>query len=407
MAAQTISIESIEGLIRGGWKNSTFPGWLEARFEDDTRDSRAELLRVMTLKTILIYNFFLAGDYLLARDTLRLALAIHFLILTPWMIFVYALLQRRPRKAIRELAAASIPVAIALQVSIIYFFTESVYSSQYLYFLVMLSMYANTSQRLAHHYAIGVSLFICALLPLSIAAVHVIGAPAAHHMATPIAFTQGMLLLSCAWMTLNSNFQREGDFRLAYLQSVLDGLRVEEKNAEANHDALTGLANRRFLDTRGAEIWKGGEAARSPVSVIMMDIDHFKGFNDFYGHPAGDTCLKQIGACTVAELRSSDDLAVRCGGEEFLVLLPNTGIADAIPVAERIRQAIAALRIPNESAGRSTAVTASFGVASATVSDISLEDLISSADTALYEAKRNGRNQTWPPLNYGGISMPV
>src|SRR5262249_48872060 len=152
----------------------------------------------------------------------------------------------------------------------------------------------------------------------------------------------------------------------------------------------TGLANRRFLDTHGAEIWKSGDAARLPVAVIMLDIDHFKGFNDFYGHPAGDACLKQVGACAAAELRSSDGLAVRCGGEEFLILLPNTGIADAISVAERIRQAIAALGIPNEGSGRSGVVTASLGVASAPVSDISLAGLISSADTALYEAKRNG-----------------
>jgi diguanylate cyclase (GGDEF)-like protein len=390
MADPAITLASVESLIRECRKNLAFPAWLETQFENDTQDRRAKLLRITTFKTIIVYNCLLVGDWLLAPDVLGLALALHFLIVTPWMLFIYRLLESRPRRSIRELTAASIPIAMSLQVVCVYFFTNSAYSSQYLYFLLLTSIYANTSQRLSYFYAFPVSLCICALLPLAIAL--------AHHMATPVAAVQCMILFSCAYMTLDSNFDRERDFRRSYLHALRDRLRVEEKDAEANRDSLTDLANRRFLDAHGAEIWKSGDAARSPVAAIMLDIDHFKAFNDLYGHPAGDACLKRVGACATAELRNSDDLAVRYGGEEFLVLLPNTDIADAVWVAERIRRAIAALGIPNEGAGRSGVVTASFGVTSAPISAISLAELISAADVALYAAKRNGRNQTWPPL---------
>jgi diguanylate cyclase (GGDEF)-like protein len=131
---------------------------------------------------------------------------------------------------------------------------------------------------------------------------------------------------------------------------------------------------------------------------VLLDVDHFKAFNDLYGHPAGDACLKRIAACVTAELRNVDDLAVRYGGEEFLLLLPATDVADAVRIAERVRRAIAALGIPHDGAEKTGLVTASLGVAAAPVSALSSTELIAAADIALYTAKRNGRNQVCPPL---------
>ncbi len=104
---------------------------------------------------------------------------------------------------------------------------------------------------------------------------------------------------------------------------------------------------------------------------MLLDVDHFKAFNDLYGHPAGDACLKRIAACVAAELRNTDDLAVRYGGEEFLLLLPATDIAEAVRVAERVRRAIAALGIPHDGAEKTGLVTASLGVGAAPVSALS------------------------------------
>ena len=130
----------------------------------------------------------------------------------------------------------------------------------------------------------------------------------------------------------------------------------------------------------------------------MMDIDHFKRLNDRYGHGAGDLCLKRMASILIAELRTASDGAVRYGGEEFLVVLPGLQLVDAMRVAERIRRSVEKATIPNEGIGLGGVVTASFGVASASVGELTAAELIAVADTALYVAKEKGRNQVWPPL---------
>ncbi|HXW65851.1 MAG TPA: diguanylate cyclase [Burkholderiaceae bacterium] len=175
-------------------------------------------------------------------------------------------------------------------------------------------------------------------------------------------------------------------------------MRHAEVEAAAQHDALTDLANRHLLNARLKELWQNGGDGVSPLAVIMLDIDHFKLFNDRYGHVAGDACLKRITACVSAELRNADDLAVRYGGEELLVILPGTDASTAIRIAERIRRSVEALAIPHEALGARRIVTLSCGSAAAPVSAVSAAELIAAADAALYAAKRNGRNQVWPPL---------
>jgi diguanylate cyclase (GGDEF)-like protein len=133
------------------------------------------------------------------------------------------------------------------------------------------------------------------------------------------------------------------------------------------------------------------------VSVILMDIDHFKRLNDRYGHGAGDLCLKRLAAILIAEIGAGSEVVVRYGGEEFLIVLPAVQLVDAMRVAERIRRSVEKATIPNEGHGFGI-VTASFGVASAYVNELTGAELIAAADTALYAAKQKGRNQVWPPL---------
>jgi diguanylate cyclase (GGDEF)-like protein len=113
---------------------------------------------------------------------------------------------------------------------------------------------------------------------------------------------------------------------------------------------------------------------------------------------AGDLCLKRVASCALAELRNEEDAAVRYGGEEILILLPDSEMRDAVRVAERIRRLVESLAVPHEALGSRAVVTASLGVAAAPVSTVSASELISAADAALYAAKRNGRNQVWPSL---------
>ncbi len=157
-------------------------------------------------------------------------------------------------------------------------------------------------------------------------------------------------------------------------------------------DALTGLANRRRLtDVLNAE-WMRAARRREPITVAMLDVDHFKPFNDHYGHPAGDACLRAVADVLVAHARTAMDLVARYGGEEFLVILPGADLAGGAIIAERMRAAVAALNHPHAGASRGF-VTVSIGVASLIPSaERTPQDLIDAADANLYEAKRGDRN---------------
>jgi diguanylate cyclase (GGDEF)-like protein len=397
MTDQPITLESVESFIREGRKSLVFPTEFEAQFERDTRHRRAKFLRAATLKTVVVYNLFLLTDWLLLPDTIFFCLASSLFVVTPWILFVAWLMRSSLAEAMRERAAASVPAVIVLQVAAIYCLTQSSYAPYSLYTVLGTMIYAHVIQRLRYFYAIAVSAFM--FIVFSLAIVGVKAMPAA------VVATLFLTLGACAYMTLIVNFTLDRDVRRSYLHALRDRLRLAEADAEAKHDALTDLANRHYLNARAAEIWRAGDERSSPVAIVLLDVDHVKSFNDLYGHPAGDACLKRIAACVTAELRNIDDLAVRYGGEEFLLLLPATDIADAVRVAERVRRAIAALGIPHEGAEKAGVVTASLGVAAAPVSALSSAELIAAADIALYTAKRNGRNQVCPPLLREGKSF--
>ena len=192
---------------------------------------------------------------------------------------------------------------------------------------------------------------------------------------------------------------REG--RVVTLRDVTRRRRAEEALAQANmelaslvwKDALTGLGNRRRFDEAMADEWNRCARAGQPLSVIMVDVDHFKAFNDEHGHQHGDHRLIAVGSAISAALFRPRDVAVRYGGEEFAVILPATGVDEAGLVAERIRENVVTLDpAQRENLG---VVTVSTGVAGAVPSDRGRpEDLIKAADDALYTSKREGRNRT-------------
>jgi diguanylate cyclase (GGDEF)-like protein len=157
-------------------------------------------------------------------------------------------------------------------------------------------------------------------------------------------------------------------------------------------DPLTQLANRRrFAEALDVE-WRRAARDMSPLSLLMIDADHFKSFNDNYGHPAGDELLKSIATCLSAIIRRPADLAARYGGEEFAVVLPDTDPAGALKVAESVRHAMLALACPHVGAANRVA-TLSIGVATVRPrQDQSSELLVQAADSALYRAKAAGRN---------------
>lgn len=160
----------------------------------------------------------------------------------------------------------------------------------------------------------------------------------------------------------------------------------------ASIDMLSGLANRRGFQSRLDFEWMKAEQYGSELSLLMIDVDHFKLFNDTYGHPEGDACLTRLGEALAAIAAQAMGFAGRYGGEEFCLLLPNTDSVRAIEVGERVRAAIESLSLPHATSTYQT-VTVSIGVACAKPSDTQRPaDLIEAADAALYAAKHRGRN---------------
>jgi diguanylate cyclase (GGDEF)-like protein len=158
-------------------------------------------------------------------------------------------------------------------------------------------------------------------------------------------------------------------------------------------DSLTGIANRRGFDEILMREWRLSARNRQPISLIMIDVDHFKTFNDHYGHQTGDDCLRQLAAEIVKGLARPSDVAARYGGEEFVVVLPNTPTAGALAVAKELRARVEALAIQHIESPTGL-VTISLGVASSEPGErLSATDLLKAADNALYCAKRAGRNR--------------
>lgn len=159
-------------------------------------------------------------------------------------------------------------------------------------------------------------------------------------------------------------------------------------------DPLTGLFNRRHLDQVLSAEWRRAYRHLLPLSVLLIDIDHFKAYNDTYGHLRGDECLKRVANLLRARIQRAGDLVARYGGEEFVLVLPQTPLAGATQVAERVRSALAEARIEHRGAPLGY-LTLSVGGAVA-AEDLDLErgeqSLIAEADAALYEAKDGGRN---------------
>lgn len=201
---------------------------------------------------------------------------------------------------------------------------------------------------------------------------------------------------------LNAISRRKEDLEIV-MQTIMEhgdvmdtqwAQKLTEINKIASLDALTQIANRRRFDEHLEYQWQLMARERSPLALVLCDIDHFKQFNDAYGHLAGDACLRKVAAALNRSISRPSDLVARFGGEEFAAILPQTDLPGAIRVAQRMQQEIARLQIPHAASLVNPYVTLSVGVSCLTpIAEMTSEDLIHFADQYLYLAKQQGRNQ--------------
>ena len=189
------------------------------------------------------------------------------------------------------------------------------------------------------------------------------------------------------------NFLRAVSLRLRQDNKLItEGVQKQLVFSEkAQTDSLTGLRNRHWLEEKLPEFLGGGDAGRAPCSVVMLDIDHFKNFNDRYGHLAGDSVLQNVSTVVRDNLREND-AAVRYGGEEIILVLPNTNSHNAEQIAQRLGRLIRENRVETYDGGILPAVTVSMGVYTITKGDTP-ERVLTRVDTVLYQAKKSGRDR--------------
>ena len=180
--------------------------------------------------------------------------------------------------------------------------------------------------------------------------------------------------------------------RLASMKKQVDVANKKLKRL-THQDPLTKVHNRRYLQHYLMREWRSSIRDKEPLSVIMIDIDHFKNYNDYYGHIKGDTCLQKVAKCIEGAVHRPRDMVARFGGEEFLVVLPDTNLEGALITANKIKKIINEQKIPHPKSEVLNLLTVSMGVSSSELETKSVEKLCEHADQALYQAKEEGRNR--------------
>ena len=215
--------------------------------------------------------------------------------------------------------------------------------------------------------------------------------------------SMGSLVLGIGiYITVMGSLGHDRRERRSYLFRLHESLRRAEADLSSRHDKLTGFLNRGGLDKALQDLWKG---PFSQVAAIMIDIDYFKSYNDHHGHLAGDACVKQIAAVIAGATRQPKDILARFGGDEFLVLLPNTDLREGCRIAERMRCALLEADILHEGPGTHGVVSASFGVGSAATKTMSPARADRRRGRRALRVKKNGRGGIWPSADRPVLSV--
>jgi diguanylate cyclase (GGDEF)-like protein len=398
----------VRSALREFWvahtKGLRFGPALEQRFMVVNAPHRLRHILITGVVALVMFNSFLLSDWYMVPDVFDLALKWRLGIVTPLVLTLLILvrlfqrwwLANTPPWLVDALGMLG-TMLVTFCLGVVLMATQSPQGVIYRAGLIAVLVFGNLVQRLRFRYSLVSSVFVLI--------VYAYTALAWHGPSNPYAALQapvGLLVGVVAFYTLMSNFNLELDERRRFLQSErAQALRAELERTNqnladmSNLDPLTGLANRRRFDAYLNE-WMDRPAGRH-LALLLVDVDHFKAFNDRYGHPAGDQCLRLIARVLQSELGGESALVSRWGGEEFAVILPEAAAPDAWRVAEQLRHAVQALAMRHEASSTAGHVTISVGVAVMNRSDpdrqVSAVRLLAEADEALYRAKHEGRNR--------------
>jgi diguanylate cyclase (GGDEF)-like protein len=385
-----IDLALVDRTIASGLRRLKFPRELEAAFEAETSRQRCRQLAIGAFIGLAMYNLALVNDWLVTPDIMSTALIVRLGLVMPIFLVITARLFFDPPVFVREGGVVlGTVLAVASSLYLVVLSNNPFRDNQFQY-MVLAILYATMVQRARFAYAIATCLGCFALY-------------AGARFYVPdhtfnLIVSADLIFGGAVFMAFVGAYTLEREQRINYLLSLRGRLQNRELDVISRRDPLTGLGNRRALDETLAA-WERDSGGREARSIVLIDIDHFKLFNDTIGHQAGDACLKRIAGIIEDELRQGAGEAFRFGGEEFLVALRAADLSAAAGVAERMRRVIEAAAIPHPALSAGSVVTASFGVACAVPGEeVGMAEIIAGADAALYGAKRDGRNRVWPPL---------
>jgi diguanylate cyclase (GGDEF)-like protein len=362
----------------------------EARYEAEHGRWRAAHLRHTIIFGVLLYVLHDISTYLLLPDHYWIIVLATLFVIVPCSLAVAHMMARVSAGPRELLATGAILTATALPIFMMYY-SDAPHSTHMNTEVILCIVFANMVMGLRFRHALAYSSLV--LLWATSAVMMKQGVDPELKIALCFQFTSVCLL------TTYSNYvverRRCRDYRTS-LEAMMRAEMAETSEKQfqemSKTDALTGLPNRRFLDERLGE-WFAGDG--SAAAVMMIDIDHFKLFNDTLGHPAGDECLKLIADAFRSAFSEPDAFCARFGGEEFILVIRHAEERDARHLANTVVRAIEALGIPHP--GRNDGVevvTVSVGVALKPPAErVSQHEMLSQADEALYQAKRGGRNR--------------
>lgn len=388
--------KEIEELSSVNWKWPKLPPWLEERFEQNIGKQRTSHLWHQGFIAIILFDIFAVIDYFIGDGVSWKAIILRAGIITPLALLVNASMRWNPGKLYRETSITAVILLTGLAQLYIEAGKGTVSSAYAQGGLIIVILFANVVMRLPFPFAFATSAI---LLGGDLVFFHLDPFLSSTEKTLGIMLTGFAIIISLA---ANYSFGRQ--LRLVFLMLLRNEIQSEELayvNAElhriSSRDNLTGLANRHSFELYCGSLWQEAVANKRPLSAILIDIDRFKAVNDLHGHLYGDKVLSRVASLLQQSLRGKDDFAARFGGEEFVVLLPETIQAGAAIVAERVRKMVEVAGSPaieDPEAGPVRATTVSCGVASCLPGEAyRMEDLLEAADKALYEAKRTGRNR--------------
>ncbi len=386
------------------WLN--FPGSLEENFERDRRISRGRHLREGVLIALVIYDLFLFCDFRFLPNHFVRCVIIRVAIVTPLTLGSYFWLRLDPPTWLRESITLTMSSIVGFSTVYIWHGVGAVATVFAQMALILLILFVNTMLRLSFRYAL-VSTFVGVL----------IGGFFLHRdqwLTGSEKITAMSLVVTGVVFTLAANYWMEREERIGYLLHMQSETRGSELSAAigeltrlSNLDVLTGLANRRYFSICFAKEWQDAVHRHEPISLLLIDIDHFKKVNDEFGHLCGDEALVQLGRVLRDGLQREEGIAARFGGEEFVVLLPGIAFDKALIIAERLRRLTRTIHLPAQDGVEPPPTTVCIGVSSAHPQGHhqAEDELLRDADAALYEAKAHGRDRVWPPPVENGVEF--